>query len=37
MKNQKMCLLCGYFWLSYIIPKQCPKCKRYDWNEVKNV
>ncbi len=30
------CKLCGYEWESRKeIPKQCPKCKRYDYNEVK--
>jgi len=32
MENCK-CKQCGYFWVSYKEnPKQCPRCKRYDWN-----
>ncbi len=31
------CFKCLYDWYSLIIPpkkpKQCPRCKRYDWNE----
>ena len=27
------CDLCKYTWVSKkILPKACPKCKRYDWN-----
>lgn len=39
MDNNKdnICLICGYKWGSRVtIPAQCPKCKRYDWNEPKN-
>jgi predicted Zn-ribbon and HTH transcriptional regulator len=29
-----ICKKCGYEWQSRVeIPKQCPKCKRYGWNE----
>ena len=33
MRNYK-CKLCKYEWFSRIEekPKQCPKCKRYDWD-----
>ena len=31
------CKLCGNNWETKIDPKQCPKCKRYDWNEKKEV
>ena len=28
------CKLCGYEWESRTDkPKQCPKCKRYDWDK----
>lgn len=31
------CLLCGYIWVSRTeLPKQCPNCKRMDWNKDKN-
>ena len=34
--TQNKCLRCGYEWQKRIdIPKQCPRCKRYDWNKVK--
>ena len=34
MEKQK-CKLCGYEWFVRTEkPKQCPKCKRYDWKEV---
>jgi len=27
------CIQCGYEWEGRIVnPKQCPRCKRYDWN-----
>lgn len=30
------CKLCGYEWDALKEnPKQCPKCKRYDWNKKK--
>lgn len=30
----KHCLICGYIWEPRAEePKQCPKCKRYDWNK----
>lgn len=29
------CTKCGYIWDSHLLsPKQCPKCKRYDWNKI---
>jgi len=32
------CLVCGYKWEPRIkLPKQCPRCKRYDWNKEKEV
>ena len=28
------CLKCGYEWaIRTLNPKQCPRCKRYDWKE----
>ena len=31
------CKLCQYEWKSKVeLPKQCPRCKRYDWNKVLN-
>ena len=28
------CKLCNYEWESKVeIPKQCPRCKRYDWDK----
>jgi len=31
------CKLCGYDWEGRKEkPKQCPKCKRYDWKEIKD-
>jgi len=33
MKELK-CKRCGYIWKSkLVLPKQCPRCKRYDWNK----
>jgi len=33
MKECK-CLKCGFEWPSRVDdPKQCPKCKRYDWEK----
>jgi len=33
-KNKKICTKCNYIWESIVeIPKQCPRCKRYDWNK----
>ena len=30
------CRVCGYEWESRTkLPKACPKCKRYDWNDKK--
>ena len=32
------CLKCGYEWKSVSgtgTPKQCPRCKRYDWGTTK--
>lgn len=35
-KHRHHCLLCGYEWESKkVAPKTCTRCKRYDWNEVK--
>ena len=35
MENNK-CKLCKYEWFSRVEdPKQCPRCKRYNWKEVK--
>lgn len=32
MKRQKKCIQCGYQWEPRAkAPKQCPRCKRYDW------
>lgn len=41
MKNKKTytqkCKLCEYIWVARIkTPKQCPNCKRMDWNKEKN-
>lgn len=34
--EKNKCKLCGYEWVVRIEdPKQCPKCKRYDWNDDK--
>ena len=31
-----LCERCGYDWNSHKAePKQCPRCKRYDWQAVK--
>lgn len=28
-----VCKLCEYEWEARVaLPKQCPRCKRYDWN-----
>ena len=36
MENNK-CKLCGYEWKPrQDKAKSCPRCKRYDWEEVKN-
>lgn len=36
-ENKIKCKCCGYEWISKVeIPKQCPKCKRYDYQELKN-
>lgn len=33
--KQIKCLRCGYEWKKRIdIPKQCPRCKRYDWDKI---
>lgn len=33
MAEKHHCKQCGYLWNSFLDePKQCPKCKRYDWN-----
>lgn len=35
-KYPHICKLCGYEWESKKqTPKQCTRCKRYDWNEEK--
>jgi 5-methylcytosine-specific restriction endonuclease McrA len=31
-----ICFRCGYEWISKIIPKQCPKCKRYNYQYNNN-
>ena len=36
LANNK-CLRCDYEWVGLKQAKQCPKCKRYDWNEKKEV
>ncbi len=34
---RQKCKRCGYEWGSWLkLPKQCPKCKRYDWNKNKD-
>jgi len=34
--DKEKCDKCGYEWfLRTKKPKQCPKCKRYDWKEEK--
>ena len=36
MDQNKKCGICGYEWEARNEePKQCPKCKRYDWNKEK--
>ena len=37
-RKQCKCGKCGYVWFSRVdSPKQCPRCKRYDWmKENKN-
>ncbi len=36
MNGKKKCLKCGYEWTSLKEnPKQCPNCKRYNWNKEK--
>ena len=33
---KQKCKLCKYEWESKVEdPKQCPRCKRYDWNKEK--
>jgi len=36
-KTLLKCNICNYQWrsISNRIPRECPKCKRYDWNESK--
>ena len=35
---KQKCLLCKNEWYSRIEkPKECPRCKRYDWNTIKPV
>ena len=37
-KKVNTCKLCGYEWFSVVEnPKQCPHCKRYDWDKEKGV
>jgi predicted Zn-ribbon and HTH transcriptional regulator len=34
MDEKVKCKVCGYEWTPRAKdPKQCPKCKRYDWKE----
>lgn len=34
--HSQECKRCGYKWESRLpLPKQCPNCKRMDWNEDK--
>lgn len=36
MKYKQECQQCGYKWDSWVdVPKQCPKCKRYDYRIIK--
>ena len=37
MVEIKTCNQCGHIWTprSEDIPRACPKCKRYDWNNKK--
>jgi len=38
MINNIICKKCGHFWIARTeYPKQCPRCKRYDWNKEKEV
>lgn len=39
IENKKnKCCLCGYEWESIVnIPKQCPRCKRYDYKEESDI
>ena len=36
INKYKKCLKCGHQWLTDLDrdPKVCPRCKRYDWNEI---
>lgn len=38
MEQKKQCKRCGYFWVprSKKVPKACPFCKSYRWNQVSN-
>lgn len=35
MKIKLVCLLCGWDWAPRTerTPRECPRCKRYKWNE----
>ena len=37
--KQKKCIKCGHEWLPRINdPKQCPRCKNYDWKiKIKDI
>ena len=30
------CNRCGYNWIPRVNPVQCPKCKSYNWNKLKD-
>ena len=32
-KTENKCNLCNYEWAGKENPKQCPRCKRYDWKK----
>lgn len=36
MDRDCKCKQCGYEWVSRLDerPKSCPRCKRYDWDEI---
>ena len=38
IKKQLTCKLCGYVWFPMKEkPKQCPNCKRYDYNRIIDI
>lgn len=38
MDYKKKCKKCGYIWKSFLDkPKQCPNCKRNDWDKTKKI